>query len=41
MINILLVFWNSPVHVLTGGDPVLAGNMEIGHNILVLFDRKK
>jgi len=42
MINILLVFWNSPVHVLSGRDQVLAGirNMEIGHNVLVLFDRK-
>jgi|TergutCu122P5_1016488.scaffolds.fasta_scaffold1937806_9 hypothetical protein len=42
MVNILLVFWNSPVHVLTGGDLVLVGigNMEVGHNVLVLFDRK-
>jgi len=42
MINILLLFWNSPFRVLTGGDQVLAGigNMEIGHNVLVLFDRK-
>jgi len=42
MVNILLVFWNSPVHVLTRGDQVLIGigNMEIGHNVLALFDGK-
>jgi len=42
MVNILLVFRNSPVHVLTGGYQVLRGigNMEIGHHVLVLFDRK-
>lgn len=42
MVNILLLFWNSPVHVLTRGDQELTGigNMEIGHNVLVLFDRK-
>jgi hypothetical protein len=42
MLNILLVFWNFPVRVLTGADQVLAGigNMEIGRNVLFLFDRK-